>query len=129
MDPDGEPGRLTVVVSGGQWANVYVDGPRLAKGAPFADLKIEAGRHVVWVRNEGVGIDYTETITVKNGQMVRIVVPEPAAPIDDVPDEEEEDIWAQPEGDNSVPDSPWGDAEQVEQVPSDEQRGRRSDKR
>lgn len=130
MDPNGEPGRLTVVVSGGQWANVYVDGQRLAKGAPFADLKVPAGRHVIWVSNEGAGIDYTETVTIENDEMVRIVVPNPTEmpePSDTI--DEEDDIWDLPEEGEDLLDSPWGDAEQVEEVPADQRGGRRGDKR
>ena len=115
-DPDGEPGLLSVSIDGGGWANVYIDGTRLTKGAPFSDQPVAAGPHTVWIANERMGIDYTQDILVQNGQAVQIEVPAGASGETAVPD----DPWgsqAADEKEEAV--SPWGDlTEEIERPDS-----------
>jgi len=143
VDPNGEPGALSVVVSGGGWANVYVDGTRLTKGAPFSGQPISAGKHKIWIANERLGIDFIKEIEVGNGKTVRIDVPTPEAPEIKAPTEEKDtdDPWAVAEPKNPEPEdtddpwgvadpkpapapttaSPWGDTSpEVEDIPEDE---------
>ncbi len=67
--PEGpKAGTLTVVLVGGGWANVFVDGKKLKKTAPLRDVEIAAGTHEVRLVNEAAGIDVTQTITVEAGK-------------------------------------------------------------
>jgi len=108
-DPAGDPGALTVVVKGGGWANVYVDGTRLTKGAPFSDQPLVAGPHTVWVANERLGIDFTQDILVGNGETVLIEVPAGEAPAEpEAPDNPWSTEAPEPEPEETDV-SPWGD--------------------
>lgn len=125
--PAGAPGRLSVEVAGGGWANVYVDNQRLSKGAPFADFPVSVGPHTVWVTNRRQQIDYTEEIVVEAGQSISIVVPLPeggeapaANPWTELVDEPEPEPEPEPIEDLDEPEPP----------PEKEKRpGRRSKKR
>ncbi len=61
------PGKLTVTLSGGGWANVYVDGKKLAKTAPFKDFSLPAGSHTIKVENPALGIAHEEKVSVSSG--------------------------------------------------------------
>ena len=131
-DPAGDPGQLTVVVPGGNWANVYVDGQRLSKGAPFTNVPIAAGEHTIRVENEKAGIDHTETVNVINGQSIRVVVEALGTPRVEVPPTSGVGSpWdVRPENTSS---SPWGDVDQsapipdtAEEAPAEETDGKRA---
>lgn len=68
------PGKLSVVLLGGaaSWANVYVDGVKLPKTAPFSNVPIEPGTHKIRVENAAAGIDHTETVKVGNGAAIKV---------------------------------------------------------
>jgi hypothetical protein len=71
--PDaGGEGSLTVVVSGG-WANVYVDGAKISKTAPFSGYKLSTGKHQIRVVNEALGLDHSQVIDVSSGGTARVV--------------------------------------------------------
>lgn len=59
------PGKLSVALVGGGWANVYVDGAKLGKPAPLSGHPLSAGPHKVRVENEALGLDQTQEITVE----------------------------------------------------------------
>ncbi|MEZ4320063.1 MAG: serine/threonine-protein kinase [Myxococcota bacterium] len=65
-------GKLTVLLVGGGWANVFVDGVKQPKTAPLRDLEIASGPHEIRVSNEGLGIDHTESVVVSGGATVTI---------------------------------------------------------
>jgi serine/threonine protein kinase len=67
-------GTLTVVLVGGGWANVYVDGTKLAKTAPLRDVEIPAGSHEVRLVNEAAGLDVTQTVSVEAGKAATVRV-------------------------------------------------------
>ncbi len=66
------PGTLTVTVVGQGWANVYIDGEKLSKTAPFKGVDVTAGSHEIWVENPALGIDTTEQHTFTPGGTVTI---------------------------------------------------------
>ncbi len=127
FDPNGEAGALSVVVKGGGWANVYVDGDRLTKGAPFTGQPIAAGKHKIWVANERLGIDYTKEIEVGNGKTVRVEVPSGPEPELAPPSDDPWGVKDQPPPPPKpeaapIPVSPWGDiSEEVEDVEPEEE--------
>ncbi|MCB9673691.1 MAG: serine/threonine protein kinase [Alphaproteobacteria bacterium] len=67
-----QPGKLTVLLVGGGWANVFVDGAKLPKTAPLRDFELAPGPHEIRVSNEGLGIDHTESVTVGSGGTVTV---------------------------------------------------------
>lgn len=67
-----EPGKLTVVLVGGGWANVYIDGVKAKKTAPFKDLTVEPGSHEIRVENPDLGLDVKETHVFGPSQPVTI---------------------------------------------------------
>jgi outer membrane protein OmpA-like peptidoglycan-associated protein len=122
LDPDGAPGKLTVVVAGGAWANVYIDGKRLPKDAPFTDHELGAGSHELWVTNDDAGVDHRQTLTMQNGQLLRVVVPVSVGEdeydpfeFDDVPDQAPTNEKA-----------PWGDIDEIEHIPRTPTDGKRA---
>ncbi|MEQ1500774.1 MAG: serine/threonine-protein kinase [Myxococcota bacterium] len=67
-----EPSRLSVMMVGGGWATVYVDGVKLGKSAPFKDVVVAGGAHEVRVENPQLGLALTERHTFGPGQTVTI---------------------------------------------------------
>ena len=67
VKPSNDPGRLTVTLTGGGWANVYVDGQKLSKTAPLKDWSIPPGKHTIRVENASLGIDQTQDVRVDPG--------------------------------------------------------------
>ena len=66
------PGKLTVALTGGGWAHVYVDGEKLAKTAPLRDVELAPGSHEIRVVNEALGLDHTESVVVAAGQVATV---------------------------------------------------------
>lgn len=66
------PGSLTVLLVGGGWANVHVDGVALSKTAPLRDHPLGVGSHDVRVENPALGIDHTERVVVGSGASVTV---------------------------------------------------------
>lgn len=66
------PGALTVAVQGAAWANVYVNGKKLAKMAPLSGYELAPGTYTVRVENPAAGIDTTQTVSVKSGGTAKI---------------------------------------------------------
>lgn len=66
------PGSLTVTLSGGGWAHVYVDGRKLDRTAPLKGLALEVGEHEIRVENLALGIDHTERVRVGSGEEITI---------------------------------------------------------
>jgi hypothetical protein len=64
---DGGAGSLRVVLTGATWANVYVDGKKLSRRAPFSGVKLGAGSHTIRVENAAAGLDHTQTVNVSAG--------------------------------------------------------------
>ncbi len=62
-----DPGKLTVTLVGGGWANVYVDGQKLAKTAPLKDFNIAPGKHAIRIENASLGIDQTQEVRIDPG--------------------------------------------------------------
>lgn len=67
-----EPGNLTVVLAGGGWANVFVDGKKLSKTAPLKNFPISAGSHKIKVENAALGLVHEETVNVSSGGSVTV---------------------------------------------------------
>ena len=120
MDPDGTPGLLTVVISGGHWGQVSVDGRRI-QNAPFTDQEIPAGTREIRVTNTEAGIDFVQTVDVMNGQLVRVVVPEEF----DTEEFDPFDFEDLPEEAPPSQPTPWGEVEDVQQIPSETEGERR----
>jgi hypothetical protein len=66
-----EPGRLSVNVSRG-WANVYIDGRKLAETTPLANHALPPGEHTIRVSNPELGIEQSRKITVRSGASERV---------------------------------------------------------
>lgn len=66
------PGVLTVTLVGGGWANVYVDGAKIAKTAPLKNWSLPVGSHTVRVENPDLGIDTTQVVEVTPGGTVTV---------------------------------------------------------
>ena len=66
------PGALTVAVQGAAWANVYVNGKKLAKMAPLSGYELAPGTYTVRIENPAAGIDTTQTVSVKSGGTAKI---------------------------------------------------------
>jgi outer membrane protein OmpA-like peptidoglycan-associated protein len=90
--PLGPPGRLTVVLPPEVWASVLVDGAALGDVAPFAGVSVPAGEHTIRVQNPRLRLDWSQTVTVAPGAVVRLApLGEPAPAPAPAP---EEDPWA-----------------------------------
>ena len=61
-----------MLLQGGGWASVYVDGAKLSKNAPFKDLAIAPGNHTIRVENAALGLKYEEQISVSGGGAVTV---------------------------------------------------------
>jgi serine/threonine protein kinase len=72
LEPAAVVGRLTVVLTGGGWGHVDVDGVRLDKTAPLRDWSLAPGTHTIRVHNEALQLDHMETVTVVSGQAVTV---------------------------------------------------------
>ena len=64
-----EPGKLSVQVSSG-WAKVYVDGAYVDT-TPLFEHQIAPGSYSIRVVNERTGLDRTEKVSVKGGEVAR----------------------------------------------------------
>ena len=73
----GNPGLLTVKVSGGEWATMFVDGRRLVKSAPFEDQEIASGSHLLRAENGRLKLVWEEMVTIRPGEELIVVVPLP----------------------------------------------------
>jgi outer membrane protein OmpA-like peptidoglycan-associated protein len=73
----GPAGFLTVKVRGGNWGTVSVDGRKLVKSAPFEDLEVASGTHVVRVENPTLRLGWETTVTIEPGANVTLIVPLP----------------------------------------------------
>jgi hypothetical protein len=67
VNTPGKTGKLRVVLMGAVWAHVWVDGKKLSRTAPFADLELTTGRHVVRVENSAIGMRHEQTVTIAPG--------------------------------------------------------------
>ncbi|MBX2796630.1 MAG: protein kinase [Myxococcales bacterium] len=56
-----DPPKLAVTLLTGGWANVYVDGKKLERTAPFKGLEVSPGTHEVRVVNEALELERVET--------------------------------------------------------------------
>jgi eukaryotic-like serine/threonine-protein kinase len=72
LQPMAQPSELTVVMVGGGWANVYVDGKKLGKTAPFKGLEVAPGSHEVRVENPELGLELVQRHDFVAGQPVTI---------------------------------------------------------
>ncbi|MEZ4240724.1 MAG: protein kinase [Myxococcota bacterium] len=66
------PASLTVTMAGGGWANVFVDGTKLSKTAPFKDVQVAPGTHEIRVENPELGLALSEKHQFVAGQAVTI---------------------------------------------------------
>jgi serine/threonine protein kinase len=71
------PATLSVLLVGGGWAKVYVDGKELPKTAPFKDVSLPAGTHEVRVENTELGLSKTETRRFAPGEVYTLRVKAP----------------------------------------------------
>lgn len=67
--PTGD-GSLQVLLTGATWANVFVDGAKLPKTAPFAGVTLAPGSHEVRVVNAAAGLEHVQTVEVAPGGRV-----------------------------------------------------------
>jgi outer membrane protein OmpA-like peptidoglycan-associated protein len=65
--PAGPPGKLTIVVMGVGWADVYIDDVRLPKTAPFHDIDVASGTHKVSVVNHRENLDVSKVVVIPAG--------------------------------------------------------------
>jgi outer membrane protein OmpA-like peptidoglycan-associated protein len=73
--PVGPTGSLTIEVQPGLWADVYIDGIRLTKGAPFTAFDVAAGTHELRASNPGRGLDWSGTIEIIDGETLTVTLP------------------------------------------------------
>lgn len=76
VEPVDEDGALRVVLVGGGWGEVHVDGRAVAR-APLAARALDPGSHDVRVVNPYLGVDHVERVTVGPGETVTVRVPLP----------------------------------------------------
>ncbi len=72
LDAPAAPTQLTVTLIGVGWANVYVDGVKLAKTAPFSKIEVKPGKHEIKVENPAAGFSKTEVHTLAPGQVTTL---------------------------------------------------------
>jgi serine/threonine protein kinase len=65
------PGKVTITVMGGGWANVFVNGEKQAKTAPMT-LELKPGTYSIRVQNPAIGVDQTESVTVTSGGTAKV---------------------------------------------------------
>ena len=65
-----EPGKLSVQVSPG-WVKVYVNG-KYADMTPLFDYELAPGTYQLRLENKNLGVDRTETVSIKAGQVTRV---------------------------------------------------------
>jgi serine/threonine protein kinase len=56
------------------WAYVYVDGKKQDRPTPLYNLKLKPGTHTLRLENPKLGLTKTQTITLKKGQTLDLVV-------------------------------------------------------
>jgi outer membrane protein OmpA-like peptidoglycan-associated protein len=71
---EGTVGMLEVVLKGGGWAYVYIDGRKLSRSAPFNDVEVPVGPHEVWIASHKLGLDYTVAVDIRNGETTKLVI-------------------------------------------------------
>ncbi len=69
-------GRLRVVIIGGGWGQVWVDGQPIDAFAPFSAQELRPGVHQVLVENPVLGTQYVEDVVVTGGQTTTVHVPQ-----------------------------------------------------
>jgi outer membrane protein OmpA-like peptidoglycan-associated protein len=67
-------GTLEVVLKGGGWAYVYIDGRKLSRSAPFDDVEVPVGPHEVWVASHKLGLDHTVAVDIRKGETTKLVI-------------------------------------------------------
>ncbi len=67
------PGKVQVVVVGGGWAHIFVDGKPHTRSAP-ATIELPAGKHTIRLENAELGIDEQQEVDVISGASVRVSV-------------------------------------------------------
>ena len=71
LSPQGQaPGSLTVDIPGLSFAHVYIDDRKLTVTAPFRELPLAGGPHVVRVVNEAQQVDEERSIVVDGGPVL-----------------------------------------------------------
>jgi outer membrane protein OmpA-like peptidoglycan-associated protein len=88
IDPDGEPGRISIELRGIDSAEVWLDNERLPLDAPLRRFPIVAGSHKLWVHNQDAGLDFETTIVLGNGEAQVLVLPPGAAKPQTAPTDE-----------------------------------------
>lgn len=90
-------GTLKVVLKGGGWAYVYVDGQKLSRSAPFDDVDVPAGPHEVWVASHKLGLDHTVAVDIRKGETTTLVIDPEAIKAEKVKKGDDDDPWKEPE--------------------------------
>jgi hypothetical protein len=68
----GGSGTLKVVLLGANWAQVYIDGKKVEKSAPFSGVSLSAGEHLIKVENPAAGLSHVQKVTVTAGGSVTV---------------------------------------------------------
>jgi serine/threonine protein kinase len=61
-------GDCSITLGSRPWSEVWIDGKNTNKHTPFADYKIDCGKHQVSFKRPDLQIDHPETISVRPGQ-------------------------------------------------------------
>jgi outer membrane protein OmpA-like peptidoglycan-associated protein len=88
IDPDGEPGRISIELRGIDSAEVWLDNERLPLNAPLRRFPIIAGSHKLWVVNQEAGLDFQTTIVLGNGEAQVLILPPGASTPQTTPTDE-----------------------------------------
>lgn len=72
LDAPAAPTQLTITLIGVGWANVYVDGTKLPKTAPFAKVEVKPGKHEIKVENPAAGFSKIENVNLPAGQVTTL---------------------------------------------------------
>jgi len=67
-----KPGKLAVGIIGGGWADVYINGKKLARTAPLPGHSLKPGKYTVRIVNPTLGLEQTHKVTVVSGQTHRL---------------------------------------------------------
>lgn len=68
-------GELRIVMLGGGWAHVYLDGVKLDSTAPLAHHALAPGDYEVRLENQWAGLDLRERVRIESGETLTLRAP------------------------------------------------------
>jgi serine/threonine-protein kinase len=71
IEPEAKTGSGDLTLTTKPWTNVWIDGVPFGP-SPLFKTRLAAGRHTVRLLNEQAGVDTTRTVTIKDGESVKL---------------------------------------------------------